>query len=269
MSRNLVGKKFGKLTVIEKHPVRKNKRIQWICRCDCGNEAKVVTYRLNNGETKSCGCLRKSKFDLVNKHFGDLIVIRKHPQKNKHGAVQWHCKCACGRNIITTTSHLRNGSTKSCGKHKGTHRNAIKGSESAEYQSWLSMRGRCTNKDNARYKDYGGRGITFCKRWDSFENFLTDMGEKSDPSHSLERIDNDKGYNPSNCVWADATTQNRNQRIRSSNTSGINGVHWRADTKKWVVRISVNYKRIHIGTFVELEDARIARKEAEIKYWNK
>jgi hypothetical protein len=271
MSRveSLIGKKFGKLTVIKEHPVRKNKRVQWVCKCDCGNETNVVTYRLNNGETRSCGCLQKSKFNLVGMRFGKLVVTKKHPDKNKYDAVQWYCKCDCGNIIVSTTSHLREGTTISCGNHRGTHRNAIKGNESTEYGTWLGMRSRCNDKENPSYKDYGGRNIKVCTQWDSFENFLNDMGKKPDHSFSIERIDNDKGYYPENCIWADRTVQNRNQRIRKNNSSGITGVNWNIDANKWVVRITVDYKRIHIGYFSDLNEAKEARKKAEAEYWGK
>lgn len=74
------------------------------------------------------------------------------------------------------------------------------------------MKSRCLSADHASYADYGGRGITVCTRWLSFENFLSDMGHRPSTAHSLERKDNTKGYDPSNCVWATAKQQARNRR---------------------------------------------------------
>lgn len=267
-TNDLIGKRFGKLTVIEKSSIRKNKRVWWVCQCDCGNKTKVPTYRLNNGETKSCGCIRKSCFNLVGKKFGKLSVVDKFPENNKYNAVQWVCKCECGEETIVTTSHLRSGSVASCGNHLGKHRHAIKGEETSEYSTWLGIKDRCNNKNNPRYKDYGGRNIKICRQWSSsFENFLDDMGKKPNPTYSIERIDNDKGYYPGNCIWADATTQNRNQRIKKNNSSGVTGVNWNVDAKKWIVRITVNHKRIHVGYYSDLNKAKEARKRAEEKYW--
>lgn len=82
-----------------------------------------------------------------------------------------------------------------------------------EFQAWLDMKKRCYGATNPRYKDYGGRGIRVCHRWYfSFKNFLDDMGPKPSTKHSLDRIDNNSDYHPSNCRWATYTQQLRNQR---------------------------------------------------------
>lgn len=83
------------------------------------------------------------------------------------------------------------------------------GGETPEYRSWKSMRNRCNNPDSLDAERYSSRGITVCERWNSFENFLADMGERPDET-SLDRIDNDKGYDPSNCKWSTHDEQARN-----------------------------------------------------------
>jgi hypothetical protein len=80
-----------------------------------------------------------------------------------------------------------------------------------EYECWVSMRDRCRNPNNKRYEHYGRRGITVCRRWDTFENFLADMGPRPD-GHSIDRIDNDGNYDPGNCQWATRSQQRRNRR---------------------------------------------------------
>jgi hypothetical protein len=87
--------------------------------------------------------------------------------------------------------------------------------ESPEYRIWVAMRQRCRDPRHGSFKYYGGRGIAVCERWKSYENFLADMGRKPSPAHSLDRIDNDGNYEPTNCRWATRTEQNKNKRRHS------------------------------------------------------
>ena len=86
------------------------------------------------------------------------------------------------------------------------------GTRTTEYRIWKAMRERCLCRTHKQWDYYGGRGITICDRWRSFESFLADMGRRPSTSHCLERKDNDGGYSPQNCTWATYTLQNRNRR---------------------------------------------------------
>ena len=111
--------------------------------------------------------------------------------------------------------------TLSCGCLRATHGHSRKQSERREeYQIWKLMRQRCLNPKHPRWPDWGGRGIKVCDRWNSFENFLADMGPRP-PMHSLDRIDNDGDYTPENCRWATANVQNNNRRNSIAKVLGV------------------------------------------------
>ena len=114
---NLLGKRFGKLVVIEEAQNR-NGRTTWLCKCDCGNQKIVRTKELRNGDTKSCGCLKDevlSTNEIGNK-YGKLTVLqRAENTQSKTPGVFWLCKCECGNQIITSGKNLRSGHAQSCG----------------------------------------------------------------------------------------------------------------------------------------------------------
>jgi hypothetical protein len=117
---------------------------------------------------------------------------------------------------VAIGADVNSGRTKSCGcynvkaaKERFTKHGLNK---TPEHRAWVEMKRRCYDPNRPGYKDYGDRGITVCERWFIFANFLEDMGLKPSKDLSLDRIDCDKGYEPSNCRWADRTTQSRNQR---------------------------------------------------------
>lgn len=100
---NLVGERFGKLTVIKEAERKPDKRRQWLCKCDCGNETTLTTTALTSGNTRSCGCMRTK--DLVGKRFGKLVVLEKTNRK-KYKRFLWKCKCDCGNIFYLNTTEL-------------------------------------------------------------------------------------------------------------------------------------------------------------------
>lgn len=150
--------------------------------------------------------------DITGQRFGRLTVISIHKRcdKSLHAQTYWLCKCDCGAHKIVGKRNLGRN-TNSCGclwwDTFVTHGQT----KTPEYRAWESMHQRCRNPQNKAYKNYGGRGISVCNRWLKFENFIADMGSRP-KGYSIERIDNDGNYEPSNCKWIPLRDQAKNQR---------------------------------------------------------
>lgn len=152
------------------------------------------------------------KRDLAGMIFGRLYVVGKSDQR-QHRRVVWECICECGATAYVPTGSLTSGNTASCGcrQRKGKPKHSMHGTP--EYNSWCQMRYRCYRQSRPDFRHYGGRGIVVCDRWrESFQAFFDDMGRRPSPRHSLDRIDCDGDYCPSNCRWSTQREQTRNQR---------------------------------------------------------
>ena len=201
--------------------------------------------------------------------FGRLTAL-KWVGSTASGYKKWLCSCTCGETTIGSSHDLRRGAKKSCGclaREVTAARSRTHGMKKTRtYSSWAAMKSRCHNPRATDFSIYGGKGIIVCARWQKFENFFEDMGERP-LDKTLDRIDGTKNYSQSNCRWATTTEQARNVSISRRNTSGVLGVHYRASRKKWGATIGLNGKCKDLGSFDKKEDAVTARKQAVEKYW--
>lgn len=194
---NLVGERFGALTVIGRGPNDSQGKTTWLCKCDCGNVCTVSRGNLKSGQTKSCGC--STKYLLKISH-------------TKHG--------------------LRYTSI---------------------YHVWNSMKDRCNNPRCHAYENYGGRGIKVCDEWQNdpkaFYDWAVSHGFKK--GLSIDRIDNDKGYPPENCRWANTETQGNNRRSNRC----INYLGETHTVKEWSEILKIDYadmkSRLRSGWSIE------------------
>lgn len=156
--------------------------------------------------------------DLTGKKFGRLTVVKKYGRKQPKGPIHWHCICECGNEKIADGESMKRGNVESCGckqhdrNKSGTNGRSHGMSQSRQYRIWSHMLGRCNNPTDDGYGDYGGRGIKVCERWHIFENFLEDIKNEYDHSLTIDRIDNNGNYEPSNVRWATQKQQQRNKR---------------------------------------------------------
>lgn len=186
----------------------------------------------------------------------DAPFIRKCGRKT----AKWICLCSCGNKVSILANSLKRGLTKSCGCHNSymasitakarrKYNKELNCYQMPEYRSWQSMKSRCNYNKHISYKNYGGRGITVCDRWEnSFYEFIKDMGKKPSQLHSLDRIDNNKGYCPENCRWATQEEQSRNRRNIVLNHDLAKHIRQINQEKGWGRKKIAKYLELPLGS---------------------
>lgn len=202
---------------------------------------------------------------IINTKCGELTVIS---DKYKKDSDIYYCKvkCSCGKVKEMQIYRIINRVSKSCGCiNIGNRKHNMSGSR--PYIIHGHMKNRCNNPKEAGYLQYGGRGIIYDPKWESFEKFWEDMSQGYADHLELDRVDSNGNYCKQNCRWADSNLQAFNTRKRKDNTSGCIGVSWNKKGKVWEAYISKNKIRIPLGKFDDLQKAILTRKEAELKYY--
>lgn len=219
------GKRYGRLVAMRRGENLPDGRVTWDCECDCGKIKNVPGNSLSGGNTRSCGCLVKDTRvspinDLTGQRFGRLVVLRLGEGRTINGGVRWICLCDCGKEKQVNGASMVVGNTRSCGcLHADVAAKRAKHglSGSPIYRSWMAMKARCLDPNNARYVDYGGRGIMVCEEWrEDFRLFYAYVGDRP-AGTSLDRINVNGNYEPGNVRWATDAEQRANMRPRVSN----------------------------------------------------
>lgn len=245
---DITGKKFGKLTVLNRDGYTDGKRkfILWLCECECGNKVLRTASHLKTNNNHTCGeCEKEKDEDIIGKQFGYWKVLKRVPPKSRKR--RYLCRCKCGNVKEVMYDTLKLGTSVSCGcyhKEQLIERLTTHGQTGNRIMRiYYNIKSRCYDATNKRFNDYGGRGIKMCKDWyNSPEKFVKwSFNNGYNDELSIDRIDVDGNYEPDNCRWITMSEQSNNKRNSIMFTFfGIT-----KNLKEWCIAINENYDKMY------------------------
>lgn len=256
---DLTGEPFGRLTVIEKeNPNEENNgTTRWVCKCVCGNVVAYTAKTLIRDLRKSCGCYKGRSIGDTN---GKLTIIGNTDNNKElhdpNSEFSYICKCTCGEIVEIPYRAFPNRTT--CGKCLNYEKHGDTNSEySYLYSRYRNMIARCYNPNSTEYHNYGGRGIKICDEWlehnNGYSNFKSwAISAGCSPELSIDRINNDGNYEPSNCRWVTNQVQANNKRT--------NIYYGDKNVEDWVRERCINRSSIYRKT-------QTTENESELLEW--
>lgn len=216
------------------------------------------------------------KYEVGLKTENNIEIVGRSFRHSKAGKKinQFDLTCFCGKNFKRDVGDVNRQRVVSCGcvglnkirqLGEASKKHGLSGSR--QYDIWSNMLYRCNNHKYTHYENYGGRGISVCEEWKSFENFWRDMQEGYFDNLEIDRIDVNGNYCKENCRWVDSTIQNLNRRTFSNNTTGYTGVYFSKEQNKYFTVLTFYGKKQFFGYFETIEEAVFIRKtEFELTY---
>jgi len=232
----------------------------------CHREVTIKRTFINNKSQLSCGCHRKlrPRQDFTGEYINGIQLIGYISNS------MWRCLMACGHirdMMLRAIKKASHGHCRNCSLELGLNNKKHGLAGTRVYKIHFGMKDRCRNPESDAYMHYGGRGIYYDPRWESFEVFWEDMSEGYSDHLELDRIDPNGNYCKENCRWAGRSLQCYNRRLDTNNTSGKSGVSFSTSTGKWHAYIDFEGRRINLKLHETFEEAVRVRELAEIEYF--
>lgn len=248
MKRDLTGKRYGKLTVLERTDKRKNGCIVWRCHCDCGKDVELSSRKLKEGVTTSCGCEARPN-DLTGQRFGSLTVLGQTEKRTSNRSVLWCCRCDCGKEVLLARNVLVSGNTTSCGCWARRELDDLSGQRFGKL-TVVSFHGKTNGHRTWNCRCDCGKETVVRE-----SNLKNGLSKSCGCEHSPKKI--------LHFVNGTCLEHLQTNHISKANTSGVRGVYFNKQRKKWIAQIMFRGKCHYLGGYDNFDEAVQARKKGE------